>query len=58
MSGKEYQELAMRTNDGNATSRLLKLTLSDTTEDGIGEDTGTVLNACLGLSVRLASLMT
>ncbi len=42
MNSKEYQELAMRTNDGNATSRLLKLTLSDTTEDGIGEDTGTV----------------
>ena len=50
MNGKEYQELAMRTNDGNATKRLLNLTLSDTTDDGIGEDTGTVLNACLGLS--------
>ena len=50
MNGKEYQNLAMRTNDGKATNRLLKLTLSDTTENGIGEDTGTVLNACLGLS--------
>lgn len=50
MNGKEYQELAMRTNDGNATRRLLNLTLSDTTDDGLGEDTGTVLNACLGLS--------
>ena len=50
MNGKEYQNLAMRTNDGNATNRLLNLTLSDTTENGIGEDTGTVLNACLGLS--------
>ena len=50
MQGKEYQQLAMRTNDGNATNRLLNLTLSDTTENGIGEDTGTVLNACLGLS--------
>lgn len=40
----------MRTNDGNATNRLLNLTLSDTIESGIGEDTGTVLNACLGLS--------
>ena len=50
MNGKEYQNLAMITNDGNATNRLLNLTLSDTTENGIGEDTGTVLNACLGLS--------
>lgn len=50
MNGKEYQELAMRTNDGNATRRLLNLILSDTTEDGIREDIGTGLNACLGLS--------
>ena len=50
MNGKEYQNLAMRTNDGNATNRLLNLTLSDTTENGIGEDTGTILLACLGLS--------
>ena len=50
MNGKEYQNLAMRTNDGNATNRLLNLTLSDTTENGIGEDTGTVLNDCIGLS--------
>lgn len=50
MNGKEYQELAMRTNNEKATRRLLNLTLFDTTEDGIGEDTGTVLNACLGLS--------
>ena len=46
----EYMVLAMRTNDGKSTDRLLNLTLSDTTENGIGEDTGTVLNACLGLS--------
>lgn len=45
MDGKEYQDLAMRTNDGEATRRLLDITLSDTTED-----TGTILNACLGLS--------
>ena len=50
MNGKEYQNLAMRTSDGNATNRLLNLTLSDTTENGIGEDTGTILLACLGLS--------
>lgn len=50
MTGTEYQNLAMRTNDGKATNRLLNLTISDTTENGIGEDTGTILNACLGLS--------
>lgn len=50
MQGKEYQELAMRTNDENATKRLLDITLSNTTDNGIGEDTGTILNACLGLS--------
>ena len=50
MNGKEYQNLAMRTSDGNATNRLLNLTLSDTTENGIGEDTGTILLSCLGLS--------
>lgn len=50
MNGNEYQKLAMRTNDGKATTRLLNMTLSDTTDNGIGEDTGAVLNACLGLS--------
>ena len=50
MNGKEYQNLAMRTNHGKATNRLLNMTLSDTTENGIGEDIGTVLNTCLGLS--------
>lgn len=50
MTGMEYQELAMRTCDGKATQRMLALTLSDTTENGIGEDTGLIMNACLGLS--------
>lgn len=54
MNGKEYQKLAMRTNDGNATDRLIKLTLEEDApqdmESCICEDTGTVLNACLGLS--------
>ncbi len=50
MAGNEYQNLAMRTNDGKATRRLLDMTISDTTDNGIGEDTGTILNACLGLS--------
>ena len=43
MNASEYQELAMRTNDGKATWRLSNLTTK-------GEDTGEVLNACLGLS--------
>lgn len=43
MNASEYQELAMRTNDGKATWRLSNLTAK-------GEYTGEVLNACLGLS--------
>ncbi len=50
MNGNEYQNLAMRTNDGNSTRRLLDMTISDTTHNGINENTGTILNACLGLS--------
>ena len=50
MYGKEYQDLAMRTNDGKATNRLLNMTLSDTTKNRIEEDAGEILNACLGLS--------
>lgn len=43
MSGNEYTKLAMRTNDGKSTVRMLKLTHE-------GEEIGEVLNACLGLS--------
>lgn len=43
MNASDYQELAMRTNDGKATERLTKLTTER-------ENTGEVLNACLGLS--------
>ena len=50
MNGKEYQELAMRTNDGNATKRLVDFISLDITRNGIEEYTGEVLNACLGLS--------
>ncbi len=50
MNGNEYQNLAMRTNDGNSTRRLLDMTISDTKQNRINEDTGTILNACLGLS--------
>ena len=54
MTGTEYQNLAMRTNDGKATNRLLNLTMEEDMRQIIQtcawEDTGTVLNACLGLS--------
>ena len=50
MNGIEYQNLAMRTNDGKATTRLLDKTLSDITKNISQKDTGTILNACLGLS--------
>ena len=33
MNGIEYQSLAMRTNDGKATTRLLDKTLSDITKN-------------------------
>ena len=44
MTGKEYQELAMRTNDGKATERLLTAVFPK------GANIGGVLNGCLGLS--------
>ena len=53
MNGKEYQNLAMRTNDGNGTSRLKSFA---NTQDFyreellLGMDAGGILNACLGLS--------
>ena len=49
VTGTEYQNLAMRTNDGKATDRLLRLIPSDTL-DYVRKNTGTILNACLGLS--------
>lgn len=45
MNGREYQELAMRTNDGNANYRLRQ-----TQVDNIEYDVGGIFNACLGLS--------
>ena len=47
MTGFEYQCLAMRTNDRKATNRLLNVTISD---GFVMEDTGAILDACLGLS--------
>ena len=57
MNGKEYQDLAMRTNDGKATERLLdKCDMIDFFNQAKGGkpcenyDLGGILNGCLGLS--------
>lgn len=47
MNGKEYQNLAMRTNDGKATLRLENVVDCN---DLMVCDVGGILNACLGLS--------
>lgn len=44
MNGKEYQELAMRINYGNANYRLRRVQV-----DNIEYDVGGIFNACLGL---------
>lgn len=43
MTLKEYKDLAMRTNDGKCTERLMKSAKSELV------DVGGVINACLGL---------
>jgi NTP pyrophosphatase (non-canonical NTP hydrolase) len=48
MRGNEYQKLAMRTNDGKCTDRLLRAI--EKAADEYGMDVGGVFNACLGLS--------
>lgn len=58
MQGNEYQKLAMRTNDGLATSRLLDF-MGDKTDDCWNDEeisTGGVLNASLGLSGEVGEL--
>lgn len=60
MTANKYQKLAMRTNDGKATDRLLKEMLTCDmkyllqqnliTEDERHLDIGGIFNACLGLS--------
>lgn len=54
MNGREYQELAMRTNDGKATERLLSMNdafkLMEQEEPSRPGDLGGILNGCLGLS--------
>lgn len=47
MNGKDYQNLAMRTNDGKSEDRL-KATMLISKLDNI--DVGGVLNGCLGLT--------
>lgn len=48
MNGKNYQDLAMRTNDGRATLRLSNKV--DNHLDDPHTDIGGILNGCLGLS--------
>ena len=48
MNGYEYQTLAMRTNDGNATQRLFNK--MDKHYHDLRTDVGGILNGCLGLS--------
>ncbi len=58
MTGNDYQNKAMRTNDRKGTDRLLKviqesdLKLNQVT----GVDVGGILNACLGLSGEVGEL--
>lgn len=49
MTGKEYQRFAMRTNDGQATRRLLNK-IDENAEYPWDDDIGGILNGCLGLS--------
>lgn len=51
MTGKEYQKLAMRTNDGNANYRLRQAQMNN-----IEFDVGGIFNACLGLSGEVGEL--
>lgn len=51
MKGNEYQELAMRTNDGLATERL-----SLCINKNMSVDIAEVINACLGLSGEVGEL--
>lgn len=60
MTGNEYQEMAMRTNDGKSTDRVISGVLTCdlkwlhnhnvVREDTDGLDLGGVLNGCLGLA--------
>lgn len=59
MTGSEYQKLAMRTNDGKATNRVIQSILTCDIEYLHGQnvvrkedmiDVGCILNGCLGLA--------
>lgn len=53
MTGKEYVELAMRTNDGKSSDRVMDKIIDGSFvsgEDLIIPDVGGVLNGCLGLA--------
>lgn len=54
MTGNQYQELAMRTNDGKCTDRLEMAVFELGVEKG--NDAGGILNACLGLSGEVGEL--
>ena len=62
MTGKEYQNLAMRTNDGKNTERLKRpidlLERGDKPDcfNAVVNDLGGVFNACLGLSGEVGEL--
>ena len=64
MTGKEYQKLAMRTNDGKGTERLEVKVWENYYQDKDdnmllerdGKDIGGVFNACLGLSGEVGEL--
>ena len=64
MNGKEYQYLAMRTNDGKGTDRLQMAIWENyyqDKDDNIlldkdGKDIGGIFNACLGLSGEVGEL--
>lgn len=51
MEGKDYQDLAMRTNDGEDTYRLCHDVFSENT------DLGGLLNGCLGLAGESGELL-
>lgn len=57
MTGNEYQKLASRTNDGQATDRLITKTFTADWYLGKSKtDIGGVFNACLGLSGEVGEL--
>lgn len=63
MEAKEYQNLAMRTNDGKGTERLKKWIREETGAEYKGDvmieneiDAGGLLNGCLGLSGEAGEL--